>query len=122
MQKLGMRQAMALELDAPHSGRFRRRRESAVPRPGRGGRNPYRRQEEESPNRTWTLWVRSWGVKDRAAEGATVHTDESAAYRGLPFERGAVNHSAGEYVSGAASTATFGSSRATVTYRDLTRP
>ena len=43
-------------------------------------------------------------VMDRAAEGATIYTDESSAYRGLPFDHETVNHSIGEYVNKAAST------------------
>ena len=43
-------------------------------------------------------------VKTRTAEGATVYTDESAAYLGLHFKHGTVNHSVGEYVNEAAST------------------
>ena len=39
-------------------------------------------------------------VTDRTAETATVYTDESTAYNGLPRKREAVNHSAGEYVRG----------------------
>ncbi len=37
-------------------------------------------------------------IAARAAPGATVYTDEHAAYRGLPFDHGTVRHSAGEYV------------------------
>ena len=32
-------------------------------------------------------------VHDRVAEGATVYTDEALAYKGMPFEHEAVNHS-----------------------------
>ena len=37
-------------------------------------------------------------VTDHAAPGATVYTDEAAAYKGMPFEHESVRHSAGEYV------------------------
>ena len=37
-------------------------------------------------------------VADHAAPGATVYTDEAAAYKGMPFEHESVRHSAGEYV------------------------
>ena len=37
-------------------------------------------------------------VADRAATGATVYTDDAAAYRGMPFDHEAVRHSVGEYV------------------------
>ena len=37
-------------------------------------------------------------IVENAAPGATVYTDEAAAYVGMPFEHKAVNHSAGEYV------------------------
>ena len=37
-------------------------------------------------------------VGEAAAPGATVYTDEAAAYEGMPFEHEAVNHGAGEYV------------------------
>ena len=39
-------------------------------------------------------------VKDHAAEGATVYTDDAAAYDFLPFDREAVRHSVAEYVRG----------------------
>ena len=37
-------------------------------------------------------------VIDRAADGATVYTDEHGAYQGLPFDHETVNHGVGEYV------------------------
>ncbi len=38
-------------------------------------------------------------VRENVARGATLYTDEAAAYRGMPeFEHEAVNHSVGEYV------------------------
>ena len=37
-------------------------------------------------------------VADHAAPGATVYTDEAAAYKGMPFKHESVCHSAGEYV------------------------
>ena len=37
-------------------------------------------------------------VADHAALGATVYTDEAAAYKGMPFKHESVRHSAGEYV------------------------
>ena len=37
-------------------------------------------------------------VASRAAEGATVYTDQAAAYKGMPFKHEAVNHTVGEYV------------------------
>ena len=37
-------------------------------------------------------------VADHAAPGATVYTDEAAAYRGMPFDHQSVRHSTGEYV------------------------
>ena len=43
-------------------------------------------------------------IVERAAPGATVYTDDNAAYRGLPFDHETVNHSAGEYVRGQAHT------------------
>ena len=43
-------------------------------------------------------------VAERAAPGATVYTDEHGAYRGLPFDHEAVNHSVGEFVRRAAHT------------------
>ena len=36
--------------------------------------------------------------------GATVYTDEAAAYKGIPYDHEAVNHSVGEYVRGMAHT------------------
>ena len=41
-------------------------------------------------------------VKEHAAPGATVYTDEATAYKGMPFEHEAVRHSAGEYIRGQA--------------------
>ena len=44
-------------------------------------------------------------VREHAAPGATVYTDEAAAYKGMPeFDHEAVNHSVGEYVREMAST------------------
>ena len=44
-------------------------------------------------------------VRQAAAPGATLYTDEAAAYRGMPeYRHEAVNHGAGEYVRGMAST------------------
>ncbi len=43
-------------------------------------------------------------VRDRVADGATVYTDEAAAYKGMPFEHESVNHSISEYVNGMAHT------------------
>ena len=43
-------------------------------------------------------------VSDNAAGGATVYTDDAAAYKGMPFEHEAVKHSVGEYVDGMAHT------------------
>ena len=37
-------------------------------------------------------------VADHAAPGATVYTDEAAAYKGMPFTHEAVKHSVAEYV------------------------
>ena len=39
-----------------------------------------------------------------ALAGATVYTDDAAAYKGMPFEHESVRHSVGEYVSGMAHT------------------
>ena len=43
-------------------------------------------------------------VTERTAEDATVYTDESKSYIGIPREHDTVTHSAGEYVKGDAST------------------
>ena len=43
-------------------------------------------------------------VADTAADGATVYTDDAAAYKGMPFEHESVKHSVGEFVSGMAHT------------------
>ena len=37
-------------------------------------------------------------VADHATPGATVYTDEAAAYKGMPFKHESVRHSTGEYV------------------------
>ena len=37
-------------------------------------------------------------VADSAADGATVFTDDAAAYKGMPFDHESVRHSVGEYV------------------------
>ena len=37
-------------------------------------------------------------VVETAANGATVYTDDAAAYKGMPFEHASVRHSVGEYV------------------------
>ena len=39
-------------------------------------------------------------VADHAADGATVYTDDAAAYKGMPFDHASVRHSVGEYVDG----------------------
>ena len=43
-------------------------------------------------------------VTQHAAPGATVYTDDHAAYRGIPYRHQAVKHSAKEYVHGMAHT------------------
>ena len=43
-------------------------------------------------------------VADHAAPDATIYTDEASGYKGMPFDHETVNHSAGEYVRGAAHT------------------
>ena len=44
-------------------------------------------------------------VREHVEPGATVYTDEAKAYKGMPeFDHESVNHSAGEYVRGMAST------------------
>ena len=43
-------------------------------------------------------------VADSAADGATVYTDEAAAYQGIPYDHETVKHSVGEYVDGMAHT------------------
>lgn len=43
-------------------------------------------------------------VKDHAVEGATVYTDDAAAYESLPFDHQSVKHSVSEYVRGQAHT------------------
>ena len=43
-------------------------------------------------------------VGRNAKESATVYTDEAKAYKGMPFKHETCNHSAGEYVKGAAHT------------------
>ena len=37
-------------------------------------------------------------VVESAADGATVYTDDAAAYKGMPFDHASVRHSVGEYV------------------------
>ena len=37
-------------------------------------------------------------VADNAAKGATVYTDDAAAYKGMPFDHESIRHSVGEYV------------------------
>ena len=39
-----------------------------------------------------------------AIAGATVYTDDAAAYKGMPFDHASVRHSVGEYVDGMAHT------------------
>ena len=43
-------------------------------------------------------------VADTAAKGATVYTDDAAAYKGMPFDHTSVRHSVGVYVDGMAHT------------------
>ena len=43
-------------------------------------------------------------VREKALPEATVYTDDAAAYKGIPYRHGTVNHSAGEYVRGMAHT------------------
>ena len=44
-------------------------------------------------------------VREHVEPGATIYTDEAAAYKGMPeFDHEAVNHSVGEYVDGMAHT------------------
>ena len=39
-------------------------------------------------------------VKDHAAPGATVYTDDATAYNALPFNHAVIKHSLSEYVNG----------------------
>ena len=43
-------------------------------------------------------------VTDVTEIGATVYTDDAAAYKGMPFDHASVRHSVGEYVDGMAHT------------------
>ena len=43
-------------------------------------------------------------VADTAADGATVYTDDAAAYKGMPFDHASVRHGVGEFVDGMAHT------------------
>ena len=43
-------------------------------------------------------------VTEKALPGATVYTDDAAAYKGIPYRHETVNHSAAEYVRGMAHT------------------
>ena len=43
-------------------------------------------------------------IAAKADPGAVVYTDDSRAYRGIPFTHGSVKHSVGEYVNGQAHT------------------
>ena len=43
-------------------------------------------------------------VANTAAAGATVYTDDAAAYKGMPFDHASVRHSVGEFVDGMAHT------------------
>ena len=43
-------------------------------------------------------------VSSRAAQGATVYTDDAKAYKGMPFDHQSVRHSVSEYVNGMAHT------------------
>ena len=43
-------------------------------------------------------------VIETAATGATVYTDDAAAYKGMPFDHASVRHSVGEFVAGMAHT------------------
>ena len=43
-------------------------------------------------------------VGERAAEGATIYTDDHGGYQGMPFEHESVKHSISEYVNGQAHT------------------
>ena len=43
-------------------------------------------------------------VADTSAKGATVYSDDAAAYKGMPFDHASVRHSVGEYVDGMAHT------------------
>ena len=43
-------------------------------------------------------------VIETAATGATVYTDDAAAYKDMPFDHASVRHSVGEYVAGMAHT------------------
>ncbi len=43
-------------------------------------------------------------IDDHAEPGTTVYTDDAKAYKGMPFDHHAVNHSTGEYVRGMAHT------------------
>ena len=119
-----IREAWAVETDAPYSGPVeadetyvggRRANMSRARREELEGRGPVGMTavaglRDRSTNRVAATVVRSTDaetlqgfVTENTEPDATIYTDESAAYRGLPRAHETVRHSAGEYIRGQAS-------------------
>ena len=97
-----------IEIDETYmGGRDRNKHANKKPRVGRGpvSKTAVVGAKDRKTNKVRAKVVEATDAKtlqkfvaDNAAKGATVYTDDAAAYKGMPFYHESIRHSVGEYV------------------------
>ena len=103
-----------LEVDETYmGGKERNKHKGKKLKAGRGtvGKSAVVGAKDRKTNKVKAVVVKATDAKTlqgfvfaTALAGATVYTDDAAAYKGMPFEHESVRHSVGEYVDGMAHT------------------